>query len=252
MKEPLKNSYNLPVLLYHRIVNEHSQVGRHKIYVWEKDFMRQLDYLKKNGYQTITFQDLHNNPGMDLYKKVMLTFDDGYEDNYTLLFPLLKKYNYTAVIYLVTQARSNVWGQGEGEPELFLMSPAQVKEMSDYGIEMGGHTKNHVDLLKVSLTEGYKEIAGSRSDVELLTQRQPVSFAYPFGAISAEIKKNVEKAGYRYAVSTNTGPDTFGQDLFQIKRIEIRPRTTLRSFKKKVSGHYFEPSFLSSLFKKSK
>ena len=66
-------------------------IGKHKIYVQESMFEKQLSYLKNNGYETITFFDLQQNPAMDLNKKIMLTFDDGYTDNYTLLFPLFKK-----------------------------------------------------------------------------------------------------------------------------------------------------------------
>jgi peptidoglycan/xylan/chitin deacetylase (PgdA/CDA1 family) len=247
-----KNRYNLPVLLYHRIVSPKSTIGRHKIYVYEKDLIRQMEFLKVNGYQTITFHDLQKDPTMDLYKKVILTFDDGYEDNYTLLFPILKKYGFRAVIYLVTQARSNFWGMREGEPPLPMMTPLQVKEMSDYGMEMGGHTQTHVDLLKVSAATGGKEISGSKQDVEWLTHLPAVSFAYPFGALNPEIKKAVRDAGFLYAVATNTGPKKFGHDNFQIRRIEITPKTTLMSFKRKVSGRYFEPSVLRSLFTKKK
>jgi peptidoglycan/xylan/chitin deacetylase (PgdA/CDA1 family) len=243
------NSYMLPVLLYHRLVNKDSQVGRHKIYVNQSDFERQMEYLKNKGYETITFRDLSQDPSLDLYKKVILTFDDGYEDNYSLLFPILKRYGFTAVIYLVTQAKSNLWGMAEGEPVLNLMDAAQVKEMSDYGIEMGGHTQTHVDLLKVDSATGKREILGNKEDVQKLTNKAPLSFAYPYGAIGPDVKNHLREAGYKYAVSTNKGPDLFNEDLFQVKRIEIRPKTTLRSFKRKVSGKYFEPSFFSILFK---
>ncbi len=240
--------YSLPVLLYHRIVNEDSVIGRHKVYVWEKDLEKQLLYLKNNDYQTITFFDLQKDPSMDLYKKIILTFDDGYADNYELLFPLLKKYGFSAVIYLVTQVDHNVWGVREGEPKVDMMTKEQVKEMSDYGIEMGGHTRSHVDLSKCSVEDQLKEMKGCKEDVERLINKQVVSFAYPFGGINQVVKESTKIAGYLYAVSTNTGPKQFGDDNFQIRRIEITPKTTLMSFKSKVSGNYFYPSFFKSLF----
>jgi len=241
-------TYSLPVLLYHRIVNERSVKGKHKIYVNEKDFEKQMQHLKNSGYQTITFFDLQQQPAMDLQKKVIITFDDGYTDNYELMFPILKRYGFKAVIYLVTQIDHNAWGVAGGEPRVNLMSPVQVKEMSDYGIEMGGHTQLHKDLLKCSPNERLQELKGSKEDVEKLTNKNAISFAYPFGAVNEEIKKVTQSVGYSYAVSTNTGPKEFGNDPFQIRRIEITPRTTLRSFKNKVSGTYFYPSFLKSLF----
>jgi len=240
--------YSLPVLLYHRIVNANSVIGKHKIYVWEKDFEKQMKYLKDNHYQTITFYDLQQNPQMDLYKKVIITFDDGYTDNYDLAFPILKKHGFKAVIYLVTQIDHNAWGVREGEPKLMMMSKEQVKEMSDYGIEMGGHTQHHVDLLKHNAEEQLREIKGSKEDVEKITQKPAISFAYPFGGINESIKKITQTAGYAYAVSTNTGPKEFGADWFQVRRIEVTPKTTLFSFKNKVSGNYFYPSFFKKLF----
>ncbi len=248
MSESINSKYSLPVLLYHRIVNKQSTIGKHKIYVWEKDFEKQMLYLKNNGYETITFIDLQENPKMNLDKKVIITFDDGYEDNYTLLFPILKKHGFKAVIYLVTQINHNAWGVKEGEPRVDMMSVEQIKEMSNYGIEMGGHTQHHVDLLKHSEEEQRKEIKGSKEDVEKTIQKSVVSFAYPFGGINENIKKVTLECGYSYAVSTNTGPKQFGDDWFQIRRIEVTPKTTLMSFKNKVSGNYFYPSFLKSLF----
>jgi peptidoglycan/xylan/chitin deacetylase (PgdA/CDA1 family) len=240
--------YSIPVLLYHRIINKDSQIGHHKIYVKEKDFEKQMQYLADNGISTITFEDLQKDPGMDLHKKVILTFDDGYADNYELLFPVLKKHNFKAVIYLVTRIDHNAWRMREGEPRVNMMTAAQVKEMSEYGIEMGGHTQNHVDLLKCDAGLQMKEIKGSKEDVEALTGKEAISFAYPFGGIDESIKKITREAGYTYAVSTNTGPKEFLKDPFQIRRIEVTPKTSLMSFKNKVSGNYFYPSFIKSLF----
>lgn len=229
-------------------MNKQSVFGKHKIYVWEKKFEKQMIFLKENGYQTITFFDLQENPKMDLNKKVMLTFDDGYEDNYQLMFPIIKKYDFKAIIYLVTQINHNAWGVKEGEPRIEMMNTSQVKEMSDYGVEMGGHTQNHVDLLRTSATNQIKEIKGCKEDVEKMLNKKVISFAYPFGGINEDIKKLTAESGYSYAVSTNTGPKEFGEDIFQIRRIEITPKTTMMSFKNKVSGNYFYPSFFQKLF----
>jgi peptidoglycan/xylan/chitin deacetylase (PgdA/CDA1 family) len=244
----LETPYSLPVLLYHRITNKDSQIGKHKIYVWEKDFIKQMEYLASNGYQTITFEDLEKNPEMDLGRKVMLTFDDGYRDNYELMFPVLKKHGFKAVIYLVTKIDHNDWGVKEGEPRVEMMNAQQVKEMSEYGVEMGGHTRYHVDLLKCDPEKRMDEIKGSRLDIEKMLDKKVISFAYPFGGINEEIKKQTEEAGYLYAVSTNTGPKEFGKDKFQIRRIEVTPKTSLGSFKNKVSGRYFYPSFFRAFF----
>lgn len=132
-------NYEISILLYHRIVKSRREGGKQNIFVTEKRLRKQLEYLKKNGYQTITFSDLENYSSDNLYKKIIITLDDGYEDNYTLLFPLLKEFGFTAVIFLVTGFSQNEWGIKEGEPAHSLLNIAQIKEMDAYGIEFGGH-----------------------------------------------------------------------------------------------------------------
>jgi peptidoglycan/xylan/chitin deacetylase (PgdA/CDA1 family) len=236
---PRKAFYQLPVLLYHRVVNSRSEAGHHNIFIKKRKLVKQFLYLKKEGYQTITFRDLHINPGMDLYKKVILTFDDGYADNYTLLFPLLKEFHFTAVIFLVTRLKNNVWGIVEGEPVLQLLNENQIREMDAYGIEFGGHTQTHVNLLKMDHKSRMSELKGCNTDIEKIITKKIISFSYPFGALNEDVKKEIKEAGFEYGVSTNTGADLFSDDLMQIRRIEITCRTNIFSYKKKVSGKYF-------------
>jgi peptidoglycan/xylan/chitin deacetylase (PgdA/CDA1 family) len=249
--------YQLPVLLYHRIVNSKKETGRHKIYVFKDKFEAQLKFLKENGYETITFHDLASplppspqGEGPGVRSKIILTFDDGYEDNYTILFPLLKKYGFKAVILLVTQKKDNSWGIQEGEPVFKMMNEKQIREMSDYGIEFGGHTQNHPDLTKISTEEAKREIEGCKKDVEAITGKPAVSFAYPFGALNEKVKSVVKDAGYHFGIATTSGANLFSDDKFQIRRIEIRPQNGLARFKYKVSGYYFQKSYSNILFSK--
>src|SRR5437868_1174531 len=118
----MEPGYQLPILLYHRVVNESCTIGKIKIYVWEKAFRKQMQWLKDNNYQTITFSDLDGlKPGESLEKKIILTFDDGYYDNYSIAFPILKEFAFKAVIYLVTDYKRNEWNAKEGEPVIELM-----------------------------------------------------------------------------------------------------------------------------------
>jgi peptidoglycan/xylan/chitin deacetylase (PgdA/CDA1 family) len=242
----IRSQYNIPVLMYHRIVTKRSEAGKHNIYITLKRFRAQLSYLKKQGFKTITFRDIKEKGNeINTTKNVILTFDDGYFDNYKILFPLLKEFGFTAVIFLVTKQKKNIWGIREGEPALDLLIPEQIKQMDQYGIEFGGHTQYHPDLLLCNKDQIKQEIAGCKKDIELLLSREVISFAYPFGGLNQQIKQEVKNAGYLYGISTNTGPYNFTDDLFQIRRIEVSSRTLLFSFKRKVSGYYFKPSFLS-------
>src|ERR1051326_3239886 len=243
-------NYQLPILLYHRIINENSKTGKHKIYVWEKNFRKQMQFLNANGYQTLTFEKLSQSSDhppdshRDAPPSVILTFDDGYEDNYRILFPILKEFGFTAVIYLVTKSARNEWAIKEGEPELKMMNKEMIKEMSDYGIEFGGHTRTHVDLKKTPKEKFPDEIAGCKKDVEEITGRSCVSFAYPFGAHNSDAEQAVKNAGYKFGISTVFGPENWREDLMRIRRIEIRPNDGLSKFKFKASGKYFQKNYL--------
>jgi peptidoglycan/xylan/chitin deacetylase (PgdA/CDA1 family) len=243
-----EKGYSLPVLLYHRVIQKRSDAGKHGIFVYVKQLREQLDYLKREGYGTITFRDLLENPDdLKLQKKVILTFDDGYVDNYYNLFPILKEYGFTAVIFLVTGLKKNEWGMSEGEPAIDLLSPGQIAEMSRYGIEFGSHTQTHPVLQSKTHEERKAEIYQSRSDVAKLTDMPVISFAYPFGGLNEDVKAQVKDAGYTFGIATKSGPLYWREDLMQIRRVEVTPRTTLFSFKRKVSGYYYTRSLMQYL-----
>ena len=241
--------YQLPVLLYHRVIPETGITGKHKLHVWEGAFRKQMQWLKDNQYQTLTFRDLASgNYDLKKEKQIILTFDDGYEDNYQTLFPVLKGFGFKAVIFLVTQCRQNDWSIAQGEPALNLMSPAQLKEMDAYGIEFGGHTQHHVDLKNADTQKQEQEITGCYHDLEQLFGKKPVSFSYPYGAYNSITPGLVRKAGFNYAVTTIFGPEEFDKDIFSIRRLEIRPKSALYNFKRKASGRYFSTNIFNFLF----
>lgn len=242
----------IPVLLYHRVLKRGDIKGRHKIYVYEDKFRRQMRFLKEAGYSTITFEDIYyNRVPADGSPKIIITFDDGYEDNYKIAFPILKEFGHRAVIFLVTGMQRNEWGIREGEPAIPMMDEQMLKEMLDYGIELGGHTVNHNALTELEPQVAMSEIAGCKTDLEKRFNKSAVSFSYPFGAISPSIKQMVTESGFTYGISTNTGPDNLFDDLLQIRRREIGPRTTLSSFKKKI-GSGASANSIFNVFKKSK
>lgn len=115
--------YEIPVLMYHQFVKKAEDGGKIKLFVTEKQFEIQLKILKFLGYKTITFNDLIKIGLENRFDKkyIILTVDDGYKDNYEILFPMLKKYNMKAVIFLVSDLKYNKWTmESDNEKNLCL------------------------------------------------------------------------------------------------------------------------------------
>ena len=236
----------LPVIMYHRVVKDESEKGIHGTWVEAERFRAHLQYLKDHGYETLTFEDLRNGGyrkrfDHDHKKWVMLTFDDGYVDNYTTAFPLLQEFGFKAVIFLLSHRDYNAWDADDKEhPEkkLPLMSKEMVDEMAAYGIEFGAHTKTHPRLTHIPVEQARDEIFTCKKTLEEKYGRPFSTFAYPYGDLNDEIKAMVKEAGFDFAVATDSGDVVFDADLFQIRRIAIFPKNSMLTFKRKASGYY--------------
>lgn len=241
----LTKKYEIPVIMYHRVIRDKSEGGVHGIYVTESQFEKHLKYLKQKGFETITFKDLLNNKYKDRFnrekKQIILTFDDGYTDNYNYAFPLLKKYGFKCVIYLLSHLSYNKWDvevKENPEHKFELMDMSMIKEMEEYGIEFGGHTKTHPKLATLPIEIAQEEILTSKKVLEEKLGHALISFAYPYGNLNEDVKKIVKNSGYNFAVATDSGDISFSEDLFQIRRIGIFSTNNFFTFKRKVSGKY--------------
>lgn len=235
----------MPIIMYHRVIDDTKDIGVHGTYLTQEKFRSHLQYLKDNGYQTVTFKDLDNNNYKKRFDKgnkfVILTFDDGYVDNYKVAFPILKEFGFKAVIFLLSNSTYNKWdAENPVNPEkkFDLMSDKQIKEMMDYGIEFGAHTMHHPFLATIDINEAKEEIEKSIKDLEARFNYKITTFAYPYGNLNHEVKKLVENTSVKFAVATDSGDICFDSDLMQIRRIGIFPGISLFGFKRKVSGKY--------------
>lgn len=240
-----KRKWEIPVLMYHRVIKESDEKGVHGIYVTTKQFEEQMSYLKRKGYQTVTFKDLLNNnykKRFDKNKKwIMITFDDGYKDNYENALPILQKFGFRGIIYILDGLTYNKWdvdNKNNPEKRFELMGKEELLKLKEWGIEFGGHTSTHPKLSKLSDEEIRKEIFDSKAKIEEILGEKLISFAYPYGDLDERAKEIVREAGYHFAVATDSGDISFGEDLFQIRRIGIFPSNNLFNFKRKVSGKY--------------
>ncbi len=230
----------IPVLCYHRVVEKPLSGRLAGLGVPVERFTSQLAALHRWGYTPITFEDLlaYLRGSRPLPSRpIILTFDDGYEDNYTLAFPLLQRYGMRAVIFAVVdlERRWNFWdADGEKAP---LLSPGQIREMAAAGIEFGSHTVSHPYLPELEGSLLRQELIASRQRLEDLIGKAVMSFAYPYGAYSSAVRAAVQEAGYAFAVANDAGIP-FLKDPWAIARVQVFPWTSGWGFYKKTRSWY--------------
>jgi peptidoglycan/xylan/chitin deacetylase (PgdA/CDA1 family) len=234
----MRPRYTVPVLMYHSIaIDKQSSLS-----VTPENFKKQMEYLNKAGYSVLSLDELVKGivKGERFSgKQVVLTFDDGFRDNYIEAFPILSKYDMPAAIFLTTDYI--------GKKQEYLTWD-QIRVMAKNNIDFGGHTRSHVYLPSIKGTELVMyEIAGCKADIEAETGKPAYYFCYPTGGFNQDIKQAVRIAGYKGACTTNRGFDKFNLDVYEINRIKITDSDMRKPFhfKAKLSGYY-------NLFRKGK
>lgn len=236
----------MPVIMYHRFIEHESEKGVHGTWLPVAMLEKHLKLMKWLGYETLTFADLAENGFIHRLqygkKYLMITVDDGYRDNLTRMLPLLEKYGYKAVVYVVTGEDHNRWDvEHPTHPDtpVTLMTPDEIKALVASGhVEIGGHTLTHPRLSTLPPEEQAHQIQANKAWLEQLLGHPLISFAYPYGDLNDSAKAQAVAAGYRYAVATNSGPRAMHRDPFQIRRIAIFPRTDMFGLWRKIRGNY--------------
>ncbi|MFA6357107.1 MAG: polysaccharide deacetylase family protein [Candidatus Omnitrophota bacterium] len=230
----LSPKYTVPILMYHNIGHEAGS-----FYVSPENFAKQMEYIKKHGYEVITLDELveSTKDKKPLKRnKVVITFDDGYKDNFEYAYPILKKYGFPATIFIITDFAGKSFENGKE-----FLSWDQIILMSRDRISLGSHTKTHLNLGQpIDEKAALEEITGSKRAIEQQINMPVNYFCYPSGAFCQASKKMVMDAGYKGAVTTNRGEDRFNRNIFELKRIKVTNSDTVKplSFQVKLSGYY--------------
>lgn len=230
----------VPALMYHKVVAEGYE-SPHKTYVTAATFEHHLSTLREAGFESVTFADIDaaTRDERQLPKKpVLITFDDGYQGTFDRALPLLQRYGFRAVFYLLGRedARYNDWDASDSESALISMHDAE--RLRDAGMEIGAHGVNHRHLKELSTEEIAFEVRESKSFLERRLKMPVLSFAYPYGTICDRSKEAVREHGFRFAVATDSGGRTFHEDPFQIFRANVFPHDGAWQIRKKASRFY--------------
>ncbi|MBD3378858.1 MAG: polysaccharide deacetylase family protein [Candidatus Omnitrophica bacterium] len=222
----------VPILMYHAV----SDKGSGSLYVSPENFSRQMAYLEKSGYKVISLDELVSGirEGRPVDRNsVVITFDDGHEDNFTNAFPVLAKYGFPATVFLIT----GYMGERKG-----YLNWDQVLLMQQSGIAFGAHTRNDIYLPAISgdPEKLWREVRGSGDDIHDMTGKPPLYFCYPIGGFNDKVKNAVKKAGYKGACTTNRGSDRFNRDVYELTRVKVTNSDTTKPlhFRAKLSGYY--------------
>lgn len=217
----LYNTKGIPVIAYHSIDDSGSIIS-----LSPAIFKKQMEYLKTTGYTCVSVKEIFawlRSRVVLPEKTVVLTFDDGFKNNYKNVFPILRKLGFNATIFLVTDYVGDLmrWKKGRGIPDIPILSWGEIKEMSSEGIDFQSHTATHPFLTTLSDEEVVSELNRSRKAIETRLDK-PVEFlCYPYGYFDDRISSITRKLGFNGAFSYNYGIVQKSDDLFSLKRIGI-------------------------------
>lgn len=213
---PSEIGRQVPVLMYHAVGDD--CWGEEHLFVRPAKLEQQLQYLSENGYETIFFEDFAH---LERYEKpVILTFDDGYDDNYTVLYPLLEKYQTKATIFVIGNAMGST----------HKMTQEQVYEMAASGlVSIQSHTYTHGNLSAMDEAALRQEMERSNAALAAATGQIPYVLCYPEGKYSY-LTMDVAKDYYTFALRMDGWTYQTGMDPYQVPRSFVSRRITLPDF----------------------
>lgn len=184
--DELPEGVKVPVFMYHAVGDQ--LLGEASLFVSPREMEKQLQFIVDEGYTPITFEDLDHVD--EIEKPVLLTFDDGYIDNYTALFPLLQKYQLRCTVFVIPDMIGG----------FYKMDKAQIKELSDSGlVSIQSHTMSHSFLSSQGQKQLVHEHYDSMLEIARITGKQPFVLCYPTGK-SSEASRAVTAQYYEYGL----------------------------------------------------
>jgi len=216
----------VPILMYHYISSlpTDADATRVQLTVEPNIFRTHLRYLQEQGYNTISLYQLD---AALLYgaplppRPVILTFDDGYIDHYTNVFPALQEYGFTATFFVIT-------GRADLNDPVY-MSWAQIQEMAAAGMSMESHTKSHRELRGRDYDFLVYELLGSLESLAAYTDNPPRMFAYPVGRYDETTLNVLSQLPVWRALTTENGTLHTTDNRLLVPRVRINGDTSVEA-----------------------
>ena len=214
----------VPILMYH-LIDSHAPTGPYGpgLTVSPQTFEEEMRFLEEGGYHSVTFAGLYAALAGTRplpAKPVLLTFDDGNRDNYSVAFPILRRHHLVATFFVVTKM--------VGRPPALTWQ--QLSEMSGAGMTVASHTVSHLDLRTLSSGRLRYELIDSRAKIAAELGTAPVVLSYPSGEYDRRVEAAAAKAGYVMAVTTHSGRRIDPQRLLALPRVRVPGGLSLQGF----------------------
>ena len=216
----------IPILMYHSISYEKENILR----VPKENFRNQMKYLKDNNYTTLTLDELYSymKTGKDLPNKpIVITFDDGYKDNYTNAYPILKEFNLKATIFVIINTIDH---------EKDYLTSTEIKLMDSNNIRIESHTSSHEHLDQISYVDNVNTMKTSKIKLEKILNKKIDYIAYPYGGYTSNTIKAAKQSGYKLAFSTEFGLIDKNDNIYSLGRIFVNSNFSLEEFKVKLTS----------------
>jgi len=224
---------NMIILAYHSISPNVYKDSFFPLSVTPKQFEDQLQYLLKKGYRCVD----PNQIGRESDKKdkrFLITFDDGYADNYVYAYPIMKKLNCTGIIFMVYNKISYNNDKGVNDPEISsYLNEDQIRELLDNNIRFGSHTLNHPHLSELTIEEQENEIINSKLNLEKHFKIKVDHFCAPYGDFPMT-SYTIAKEHYGYCHLTYSYKSIYKNNRDVLSRFGVYRQNTELVFKLKL------------------
>ncbi len=221
------------ILTYHRIGSPSKGKKYEALTVLPEQFRKQLRLMRLlnlNFSNLDTIADCLENKKNFPRRQAVLSFDDGFDDLYEQVFPLLTQNHIPAIIYLVTDRTENNWKSRKALRPLKLLSPERICEMSRHDIIFGSHTRTHENLTQCTDNQLLNEVVNSKKIIEDMLGLEIKHFCYPYGAVNQRVADTVKQAGYKTACTTKKGSVYLNSNPFMLPRLTIGKRMNILKF----------------------
>ncbi len=222
----------IPILTYHKITDRR-EMGLNT--VPPRLFDRQMELLRELNYSPITFRDVSR--GNVPPKPVIITFDDGYTSVFENALPVLEKFGYSAVIFIITGyiGRDNTWDVNLGGIKFPHLTAEQIKDLADQGMEIGSHGTTHRAFTFLPEEQVSGELKESVQEISTITGNPPLTVAYPFGIQNKTVRELARHSGFRYGCINMWG-SVASADPMCLRRIPVYRTDTPGIFRMKLSS----------------